>query len=406
MKKDTVHCLLPHIAINIHPTGGVRQCISGTQDLGSLNGQDLKSIWNSDSYSALRRVRPGDPWPSVCRVCEEREMAGLKSRREIFRDNWEEEFAGGPEVDVGGTVPDIRFLDIAVSNKCNMWCRSCNSEFSSSWEKYQAQLSPDLGLTDNANTGAGQGVKGSRLSDILSLLPYCQNLQRLTLKGGEPFFDKDSLLFLETIANMDICRDMTLSIVTNASIVSSKILRVLENFNKVRLSYSIDGSDVVHRYLRGDSFAVDKLANNIRQFRQLPNLEELPILPTIQVYNVLDLENLYDWCQSELNTRPTFYQVLVSPEILHVKVLPPWFRLEISKQLTEFKLKIAETDLKNAELLGRIISLLSVKTEYKDLEHNQPLYFDKFVRYTKEVDRLRKQSILDAIPEFRAFEAF
>lgn len=404
---EDVRCLLPFIALNIYPTGGIRQCISGTADLGSLNSdQSLAEIWNSPGYLGLREAMFTSRWPSICRVCREREESGLKSRREIFKDNWQEEFSGGPDIDVKGSVPDIRFLDVAVSNKCNMWCRSCNSDFSSTWEKYESQLSDDLQNSESKTRLGHQKQRKSRLPRLLELLPYCKNLRRLTLKGGEPFFDPETLEFLEVVATREGTKDTVLSVVTNASIVSPRILRILEKFKKVRLSFSIDGSDPVHRYLRGEAFSLDKLARNIRQFRQLPNLEELPILPTVQAYNVLDLENLYQWCRAELDTQPTFYQVLVSPEILHLKVFPVEFRLQIKSFLRSFQQRISGVDSKNAQLIERIIGLLDPSSPYMDLEDNRDAYFERFVRYTKEVDGLRGQSILEVIPQFKSLGVF
>ncbi|MCC7404321.1 MAG: twitch domain-containing radical SAM protein [Bdellovibrionales bacterium] len=395
---------MPFAAINLYPTGGVRQCVSGTRDLGNLRqGDTLGKIWQSDDYQKLQADIASSRWPSECRVCAEREKAGLSSRRQIIaQDDWAEEIAKTNFYE----TPTVRFLDLAFSNRCNMWCRTCNSDFSSMWEKYEPQLSPEIRNSEFGVNLAKRSDRAVQLDQLLDILPHCKDLRRLTIKGGEPFVEPLVLRFLEELLVRDLGKQITLTFVTNASVTSPEILGVLERFKRVWLSYSIDGTDPVHRYIRGEQFHLGRLAENIRSFRRLPNLDERAVLPTVSVYNVLDLPRFYQWCQAELKTRPTFYQVLVSPEILNLKVLPLEFRALVGERLTEFRRSILPSDPKNAGHLDKIIQMLKVDNSYKDLDESREQYFAQFVKYTKEVDKLRGQSILDVIPEFAQLGVF
>ncbi|MCB9086157.1 MAG: radical SAM protein [Bdellovibrionaceae bacterium] len=397
-------CILPWTSLTLNPTGDIRQCISTKFSLGSVaDGSSIGSIWSSPKMASLRDSLSNGDLPNSCHICKERERSGLLSRRELYNQTYgfgEDLFS---KVFIEQNPPDIYFLDIALSDKCNMWCRMCCAEFSTTWRHWEKSLSPEFQV--GGQYPKSQATPPNMNDKILDALPYMSNLRKICFKGGEPFIDDQLDPILEALISRGLAKKTKLSFVTNASVIPQSTFALLKKFSRVALSYSIDGTDEIHRYIRGKAYPLPKIRENILKFRQLPGLKEEPVLPTIQPYNLFNLGDLYQWCR-DLQTRPTFYQVLVTPLFLHLKVLPENLREQARISLQHLKSSIMDKDPVNSGFIDRILFCLDPSSDYENVEANRAEHFRAFVKYTKEIDFLRGESVLDYIPEFQSLGVF
>ena len=74
-------------------------------------------------------------------------------------------------------------------------------------------------------------------------------LNTLRVLGGEPFYSKSSIRFLESLADYDLS-NITFKTNTNASIFPDRLIPILERFKHFELTISLDGVEEVAEYAR------------------------------------------------------------------------------------------------------------------------------------------------------------
>lgn len=127
-------------------------------------------------------------------------------------------------------------LNLAVTNKCNMKCKTCNI-----WRVYQSQ--PEL------------AKKELKLADYEDFFKVHNHWNWVSFTGGEPFLRED-LANIVSIA-LESCDGLhTISIPTNGYLtetVISQVLKILSNakLSSLFISISLDGLKTIHDSLRG-----------------------------------------------------------------------------------------------------------------------------------------------------------
>ena len=168
----------------------------------------------------------------------------------------------------------IRRLDISFSNTCNLDCVMCTSYYSSKWNKLAEAMPDEI----REFTGRSPG-KYFTLSykQIDSIIESCgSTLESVILKGGEPFYDKKSLYFLNKLS--DVNPDIRLSFVSNCTIINEDIL---EKFKNLHVTASVDGIFEIYEYVRGFDFPT--VERNIDKI--LSSNKSISLQFTASVYN-------------------------------------------------------------------------------------------------------------------------
>jgi MoaA/NifB/PqqE/SkfB family radical SAM enzyme len=216
-------------------------------------------------------------WPDSCSWCKDLEINSKKSLRNkieklfpiIYNYNLNEN--------------GLQYLELMIDNTCNMNCIMCNQNFSSKWNSI---------LKTNSNI--------NNYKKIIELLKNSNtsNLRVIRILGGEPFYSKNVIDFLENIEKYitNNISNITLLFNTNCSIFPKKIVNLLKKFKSVHITISIDGIEEVAEYFRpGVSW------QNIQEvYRQWQNFSiENKYLMTIQsclhIGNIEHKDNLNYW---------------------------------------------------------------------------------------------------------------
>ena len=110
---------------------------------------------------------------------------------------------------------------------------------------------------------------------------------------------------------------------TNGTIVNKNLLLLLKQFKDIHLGVSIDATDKLNQYIRGNNTPIQKLFENTIEFLTLQNIKYFFISNIIMIYNTFDNQNLKAACKVGLNFEPNYDdKFLFNPMHLKSHILP------------------------------------------------------------------------------------
>ena len=144
--KDNRHfCMMPWVHMHLWPAGFTYPCCMSDPNLpvGDTQTQTLQEIWNGPEMRELRLNMLQDKPSDACRRCYELEQNGLGTLRQgsmtkVGPKHWDK--VTSTEEDGSAGDVNMAYLDIRFSNLCNLKCRSCGPQFSSSWFEDHKQM--------------------------------------------------------------------------------------------------------------------------------------------------------------------------------------------------------------------------------------------------------------------------
>lgn len=218
----------------------------------------------------------------------------------------------------------LKYIEIALDNICNLECRMCDSESSSRlWKRDKL-----IGVTPSKK----YETDISFLSDL-----DLSQLDTVKILGGEPFMSPNLEPVLDLLFKQVNPEKLTLEFATNGSIFPSQSL--IKKFSKLKeliLWVSVDATHKVNDYQRMRGSYIESINNMIQLESVLPNVF-LGFSSTISIYNAnymhktkKDIENLgytftYGWVYNSSSS---------------LEYVPLWFRDWLIEKVkdTEFEL--------------------------------------------------------------------
>jgi organic radical activating enzyme len=194
-------------------------------------------------------------WPRRCEYCRVSEFIGAKSPRLDYTQRVRD--AGWAD----GDASQLFTLSLFIGNKCNLHCITCDAKYSTGWIKIAEQFDVDQ--------SPHVGFDTMRLD---SMLPRLQNLQELSIMGGEPMYQDDLLKIISYLAqHLDLSRCL-LRLTSNGIVMPSpELMAAMSLFRKVDLTLSIDGVGADYEYIRHPAKWAD-LENNIQAYKNMSHI--------------------------------------------------------------------------------------------------------------------------------------
>jgi len=294
-------CVLPFIQQFVNTDNKISPCCISDYSHGGPVYKDANSF-NCDYLKNIRRQMLYSQKPKPCNVCWKAEENGKVSKRIQVNKQFE-----GWEYTTNGsgymyTMP--QYYDLRPGNVCNLKCVMCNPQNSSKW------------IEDNhlSMTPYGEIVKFSdeTINDILSNSAI---IKRLQLAGGEPFYMPSVKRLLKGLVDSGDSKHINLQITTNLTIINKSILQLLEHFQKIVITISVDGIGEVGEYIR---FPMnwEKFENNLDTLLQQKHIYTA-INCTKSQLNAEHIDTLLDWCK-EKGLTDVDINDLTDPSILAV----------------------------------------------------------------------------------------
>ena len=391
LKNNNAFCVAPWVHMHVEPTGDVQLCCASNwkhqhnKSLGNLNDSTPLEIWNNDQYRNIRtKMLAGEFLGNYCNACYERERGAINwTERQRLNKEFPEGFniaSTATQPDGSLEVMDIRYLDIRFNNLCNLKCRTCGPDWSTSWAN-------ELGIE-----------KPLRYNDSWKkLLPHLSNLEKVYFAGGEPMMTSEHYDFLEHL--LDVNPNVELLYTSNFTRLELKGRHVMDYWPKFKLVSaiaSVDHYGEYAAYVRSNS-NYDEVVANIKEIKAAgyPNIQ--PAITT--VYSLYNATKIGDFIIQlfEDNVIESMNQIvfnlLVNPEYQMATNMPD-AALEVAKANTAKGIDYLVNKGEDPQKLLNAITWLTTNHKY-DKEQ-----FTKFVNYNLKLDKLRNTSLELLYKEF------
>ncbi len=214
-------------------------------------------------------------------------------------------------------------------------------------------------------------------------------LQRVTFSGGEPLINPNVLRLIHLLSKSNSSKQITLCLATNGTVYNTEVFDLAKDFRLLCLSVSVDAIGPVNEYIRHGT-KMQEVESNLHKMALTKNVF-LMISSTINAYNVLEFSNVLRFC--DCHGLVNYANFITNPDYLSMNVLPPSVRKIASQRLNEY----AATD---DGILANKKSAIA-HAQRLDLQGLQfdPSKLQKFMIFTNDLDRSRKQCVRKTLPE-------
>jgi sulfatase maturation enzyme AslB (radical SAM superfamily) len=409
----------PFTGLATREDGAVKICCR-SQPIGWIQDDSLENIWNNyQMRDARKKVLCGER-PDVCKPCFDLEDQGVESLRQRHIKN------AIPESRINlypnavdalrddYTMPfEFPTMEIKLNNLCNLKCRMCNPLDSTSWKDwdevvpfYKKENNYLVPTVERLVKTPGQYIGPFDDTDkwwesFEKLLPH---FRRVEFAGGEPLMDPQHYKILDMLK--PYAKNIEIKYATNGTTLGIKGGRTIHDywphFRSVAVNVSIDGIHDVYNYIRsnGDFNLVEQ---NIKEIQTIPNVSRVVGAFTAQAGNILQAAECIDYFLNKLGI--VFYSHRVSyPTVLSAQVLPLALKAEAIKRLQEISTRIPSFDIVKKHPILENITQQQIQDNINYLNAKDESHlWQEFLNFNYALDITRKQSLLDAVPDFRPY---
>lgn len=389
-------CIYPWIHLHAYPTGEAYPCCHaemGVGQVGNCRKNSLEEIWSDEPMQRLRQDMLTETPNAACGRCYEQEAAGFFSGRRSANKHH------GHHIKKLDTNPfEMTYWDIRFSNLCNLKCRSCGHIFSSQWYQDQARLAG--GDWRDSNTVLNYAGR-TELDMWQQLEPHLDYVEQIYFAGGEPLLMEEHYRILDELVRRKRF-DVRLIYNTNFTHTDLKGRSVFEywrQFDSVAVGASLDDSGARGEYIRkGTDWAVVE-QNRLDMMQICPEVD-FYISPTLSIMNAWHLPDFHrDWTQLGL----------IRAQDLNVNILqdPPHYRIDIAP--AEYKERLSTKYMNHIDWLRDQDQLQRATVGFESamtfmMATDNTHMIDTFWRKTHELDNIRRENIMDIIPEIAALK--
>ena len=395
-------CIYPWTHLHAWPTGQAFPCCMSefTGQVGDLKRNTLSEIWNDAPMKQLRVNMLAEQPSPACVRCYEQEEAGFFSGRKSANKHHGHLIDRVLETQPNGQLDrfEMNYWDIRFSNLCNLSCRSCGHIFSSSWYQDQAKLAGG----DWKDRNQVLNYAGRTETDMWEqLIPHLDYVEQIYFAGGEPLMMKEHYNILDELERRGRF-DVRLIYNTNFTQVKLKDRAVFDywrKFESVAVGASLDAMGPRAEYIRKGT-EWDTVERNREQMLAICPDVDFYISPTLSIMNALHLPDFHrNWVD----------RGLLKPQDLNVNILQDPAHLRIDIAPAAYKQQINELYQEHIEWLRPLDSLQRATVGFESaikfmMATDNSKLISKFWEKTFTLDRIRKESILDIIPELDEME--
>lgn len=403
VKDEDVFCVMPWVHFHVTQNGNVAPCCQAPWDknssLGNINESSISEIWNGGPIRKLRKTMLAGKIDSRCQRCFDKEKDNWLSLRKISNEKYRNDLNVEAITDRKGIVAHKPiYLDIRFSNVCNFKCRICGPWASSQWHLDAISL----GMKDSSRPAISSAILDHTKfwQDIDSIIP---ELQQIYFAGGEPLVMKEHYSLLDKLIEKGKT-DIELSYNTNFSNLKYKGYNIVEywkQFKHVNIAASIDAMEDRGEFLRKNMVWSDIIKNRMVIEDQLSSVEFM-ISPTVYAMNVVHLLDFHRRAveQKLINVEDFIPTMLVEPAAYNIQILPSDLKKHITNLYIEHMDWIQSTEAVNVKKKKHCVEQFLNIPIYMNSRDKSKL-IPEFVKKTKELDALRKESFTDVFPELK-----
>ena len=364
-------CVLPWISLEASPIGSLRPCCLAEEEIMDDQGTkfdlqqcSLVDAQNSQYMRDLRQQFLVGQQPRTCRKCWMEERAGRTSKRMHTLDRLKHMVA---DTEWTQDAKPLMFLDLKLGNICNLKCRICGSWSSSTFASEELQYVEDKkasfhytmlkrGAWPRENTQFWAQIDG-----ILDQIRYIE------FTGGEPFMIQEHFDLLQGMVDRGIAHQVEIHYNTNGTQWPLRGPEIWRHFKTVEVAFSIDDLTARFEYQRTNASwpQVNENLNRFRDLRAGHRNIQLQCCSTVNVFNVMYLEELANWIDEQafdfvywnMMHEAYYFSVATLPDDAKVKAQDRLRHAQVSAwHRAEFE-RICDFMSKGASLDGQILRM-------------------------------------------------
>jgi len=379
-------CIQPFINVTTRITGNHNVCCNTTFKDSNIKKQTSYDFFNSDKVKKMRNDLLNGKRLADCRLCQYQEKIGHHSHRQKYNEYYF--IKNGQSSDYYkniveklhiNTLQRPLYVDIHISNLCNLKCLTCNERDSSMFHAENKML----GVSEAPNADYTKFVVDT--VDAIKEIIH-PRLLFLDVRGGETLMVPEIKKVLSTVPN-DIAKNITLKIQTNGTTFPDKTwVSIFKKFKNTKVNVSIDAYKDDNTYIRYPS-NWQKILNTIEYLEQ-QNIKFI-INTVVSNLNILKLDKLLNWVKEKKYLN--YFYMLDTPSHYRPTNLP--------KQILELagkRLSNINKDFTNKEMTKAIDLLIDMcyNTNNFDVKNWQTFCKEVTMR-----DKHRNNNILNTLPE-------
>ena len=387
-------CVLPWVSLEASPIGTVRPCCLAEEELVDNSGEkfnlataEFATIQNSHSMRQLRQQFIDGEQPQTCRKCFREERAGRTSKRMHTLDRLKHML---PVTDWTIDAKPLLFLDLKLGNICNLKCRICGSWSSSTFATEELQfIRADEDRKQNHHYQMLRQGAWPRNNPIFwqEIQQVVQDIRYIEFTGGEPFMIEEHFDLLERLVRSGHAPSIEIHYNTNGTQWPEKAAEIWRHFKLVEIAFSIDDVGDRFEYQRSNAHWA-QVNENIKKFQQLQQAHaniRLQVCATVNVFNVLYLEELAAWISAQ-NFDFVYWNIMHEAYYFSIATLPT-----AAKQVIADRLLTAPVKAATHEEFRNIIQFMMAGAS---------LDGDILRMRIRDLDQKRNQNLCHIEPEF------
>lgn len=391
MEKTEEHsnsfCILPWI----HLSGTMDRKISLCCRSQPLFDQDisLQEAWNSTAIRQIRLDMLAGKKVEGCAGCYQVENCQGSSLRQESNEEFKQHHHLVELTQEDGSLPyfSLKYLDLKLSNYCNLSCRTCGPQYSSAWQSDYKRL----------HNKPFSSAKGFMLEDWSQ---HLDQAEKIYFSGGEPLLNNDHYKALEYLLRVGR-NDVHLLYNTNFSFLGYKENNVLDlwsQFKHVTLDLSLDGIENAGEYIRKGLKWSQFMENYEKVKKQCPHIR-MHFHITVCILNLFHLTEMFSFFaqQGLLEKSKIKLNFLKSPTFLSIDHIPFTLKQRVKVHYQEF---IQHRLFPNYDpsLSIPIVQALDQVLKYLATNESDQWSYTEFARYNENLDKIRKEKFSESLP--------
>jgi sulfatase maturation enzyme AslB (radical SAM superfamily) len=320
---------MPFETMAIDTAGNVMPCCAFDTSHALFNYNEIPvtidEYFNSSELKKIKDEFLAETIPDGCVSCIDKEKYGMMSKRQ----KWSMNRRNNNTQWIENRQSPI-FIEVAVSNKCNVACTTCDSFFSSGWNRYDRLMSGHPLFVKRRKLVNTSFKVNDKFMDELFETVQNDTECNIELIGGEPMFNKSVLKFLKRFSDSKLKNCLTIT--TNCTLITDEIINQLRQIKDLVIVCSIDATGPLYNYIRDYNF--DVVENNIKKLLTLDaNILVMPVFSLFNVFNIPDLILWHNRLATKMNTKIKLTNFVKAPDYASLENIPSYMVEETVEKL-------------------------------------------------------------------------
>lgn len=395
--ESDVFCIYPWTHLHVGPNGDSFPCcgfdfMNGS--IGNTNRNTMKEIWNDQPMKQIRLNMLNERPTKGCERCYEQERSGFFSMRHSANKHHGKLIQRVHDTRDDGHLEEFSMVywDVRFNNLCNLRCRSCGPQFSSSWHQDQLKIAPDYKEKPLIYAGKYE-------TDLWEqLIEHIDHVEQIYFAGGEPLMMDEHYRILEELEKRNRF-DVRLIYNTNFTIArlgKRSVFDYWKRFDNVAVGASLDAMGARAEYIRkGTDWK--EVEDNRRQMIETCPKVDFYVSATLSVLNAWHLPDFHRaWTESGLiKARDFNINNVTNPMHYRIDILPNKLKQAIAEKYEAHLAWLTpQDDLRRASNGFESAIKFMLATDNSHL-------LDVFREKTRTLDRIRNENLQNVLPELQ-----